>query len=183
MTLKEAPISLVEGTSCFPAVPKPKAGTSYNPVFEDYDKLLVEEGEKEVDAERHRLREAELEQQRLDKIEQAQKESEDWQTEDESAWEGIESEYEGEKWLKKRRPERKTPTERNKVKRRKEAERLVKREAQVKKKAQQAQRIKAIAKEISEEGSAKAINLAKAEAPSPDYDDVVLRRRKLGKSR
>lgn len=182
-TLKEAAISLVEGLSIWPAVPKPRAGASYNPVFEDYDKVLVEESMKEIDAERKRLVEAELEHERVSRIEEAQKEENDWQTEDESAWEGIESEYEGEEWLKKRRPERKTPAERNKIKRRKEAERQAKREAQVKRKAQQAQRVKEIAKEVWKKEAADAVISTKAEAPPFEHDgEMILRRKKLGKS-
>ena len=181
-TLKEAAISLVEGVSTLPAVPEPRAGASYNPVFEDYDKVLVEEGMKEIGAERKRLVEAELELERMSRIEEAQKEENDWQTEDESAWEGIESEFEGEEWLKKRRPERKTPAERNKIKRRKEAERQAKREAQVKRKAQQAQRVKEIAKEVSRK-AADALISTKAEAPPFEHGgEMILRRRKLGKS-
>ena len=183
-TLKEAPISLIEGASIYPAVPKPKAGASYNPMFEDYDNLLVKEGLKEVHAERQRLREAEIEQQRLDRIAQAQEEVDGIHTEDESAWEGIESEYEGEEWLKKRRPERKTPAERNKVKRRKEAERQAKWDWNMKKKAQQAQRIKEIALEVKSKEEAQIARFEKIEAPSNEHgSEATLRRRKLGKSR
>lgn len=183
-TLKEAPISLIEGVSTLPAIPKPRAGASYNPMFEDYDKVLVEAGMNEVDAERKRLRELELEQDRVSRIEEAQREENDWQTEDESAWEGIESDYEGEEWLKKRRPERKTPAERNKMKRRKEAERQAEREAQLKKKAHQAQQVKEIAKEVSRKEAADAVTSTKAERPPVEHDgEMILRRRKLGKSR
>ena len=183
-TLKEASISLVQGMASFPAIPKPNAGKSYNPKFEDWDKLLVEEGEREIEAERKRLREAEEEQMRLDRIALTQAEREDIQTEDESAWEGFESEYDGEEWLKKRRLERKTPTERNKVKRRKEAERQAKWEAQMKKRSQQAQRIQEIAREVNAKGDVEAITLAQAEgAPTEADEGAPLRRRKLGKSR
>ena len=183
-TLKEPSISLVEGTSIYPAVPKPKAGVSYNPMFEDYDNLLVEEGLKEVDAERQRLREAAVEQQSLDRIAQAQEELDGIHTEDESVWEGIESEYEGEEWLEKRRPERKTPAERNKAKRRKEAERQAKQDLNMKKRAQQAQKIKEIAREVKSNEEAQIAKLAKIEASSNEHaNEAILRRRKLGKSR
>lgn len=183
-TLKEAPISLIQGGLVYPAVPRPRAGASYNPMFEDYDKVLVQEGEKEVNAEKKRLREAELEQQRLDKIRQIQEEREDVHTEDESAWEGIESEYEGEAWLKKRRPERKTPVQRNKAKRRKEAERQAKWDSKMKKRAQQAQRITEIAHEVDSKEKARGVILATTEDPSQWQEtDAPLRRRALGKSR
>ncbi|MCJ1469453.1 hypothetical protein MMC07_008086 [Pseudocyphellaria aurata] len=181
-TLTQAPISLVAGTDAFPAVAKPKAGTSYNPVFEDWDRLLTEEGEKEVEAEQKRRRAAQLEAERLDRITAVQDERDDIQTEDESAWEGFESEYEGAEWLKKRRPERKTPAERNKVKRRKDAERRSKKDLEMKKRAQQAQRINEIAKTVSAEAKARAIAKSQGEVPAlEDPDDRVLRRRKFGK--
>lgn len=182
-TLKEAPISLVEGTSHFPAVPKPQGGKSYNPQFEEWNRLLAEEGAKEVEAERIRLKEAEEERLKLERIAAAQDENEDLQTEDESAWEGFESEYEGEAFLNKRRPERKTPAERNKVKRRKEAERLAKQEAETKRRVRQAQRIREIAQEVNTQVPVKADDVIKHDVvPVEPVEDAALRRRKLGKS-
>ncbi|KAL8790369.1 MAG: hypothetical protein Q9195_006387 [Heterodermia aff. obscurata] len=182
-TLKQAPVSLVKHASAYPAVPRPKADASYNPVFEDYDKALVEEGMKEVEAERRRLQGAELEKERLLKIEQAQKEEVDIQTEDDSVWEGIESEFEAEGCMKRRGPERKTPAERNKMKRRKEVERQAKRDAQVKRKAQQAQKIKEIVKEVSSNEGRTAVILPNVGESLLEYSgEVVLRRKKLGKS-
>lgn len=182
-TLKEAPISLVAGAKRIPAVKKPKAGMSYNPAFQDWDQLLTEEGAKEVEAEKKRIKEAEEERVRLEKVAAAQDERDDIQTEDESAWEGFESEYEGEEWLTKRRPERKTPAERNKVKRRKEAERQAKWDAQMKKRAQQSLQIKSIAQQVEVRERAKAeAKVAAGGSSSDEIDDRVLRRRKLGKA-
>ena len=182
-TLKEAPISLLEGAKSMPAVAKPKAGLSYNPTFLEYDQLLTEEGDKEVEAEKKRIREAMEEEERLARIEAAQNERDDIQTEDESVWEGIESEYETAEWLKKRRPERKTPAERNKVKRRKVAERQMRHEAEMKRRAQQAERIKAITEEMKEEDVSNALAVVESEESSDvEVDDRVLRRRKLGKA-
>jgi len=182
-TLKEAPISLLQGAKAIPAVTKPKAGLSYNPTFHEYDRLLTEEGDKEVKAEKKRIREAKEEEERLARIEAAQNERDDIQTEDESAWEGIESEYETAEWLKKRRPERKTPAERNKVKRRKVAERQMKHDAEMKRGAQQAERIKVIAQEMKEQEFESAVAVVRSEESSDEeIDDRVLRRRKLGKA-
>ena len=182
-TLKEAPISLVEGVASFPAVPRPKAGKSYNPRFEDWNSLLVDEGAKEVQAEQQRLQEAEEEQKRLERIAAAQDEKEDVQTEDESAWEGFESEYEGSEWLKKRRPERKTPAERNKAKRRKEAERQAKWDAEMKKRDKQAQRIKEIAREVIAKGGPGAKDMEEVDDLIDEADDdAALRRKRLGKT-
>ncbi len=176
-TLNEPPISLALGTDALPAVTKPNGGLSYNPEFQEWEQVLTEEGAKEVEAEKKRLKEAALEQARLDIIAAAQDERDDYQTEDESAWEGIESEYEGGEWLKKRRPERKTPAERNKVKRRKEAERQSKRGAGRNVRAQQVQKIKDIAEKVEAEFKARTV----INVDNKDADDRVLRRRKLGK--
>ena len=182
LTLKEAPISLVAGTGVIPAVTKPKPGISYNPVFQDWDQLLIEEGKKEVEAEKLRLRNAELEKEKLNIISKAQDEIDNVQTEDESAWEGFDSEYEGGEWLKKSRRERKTPAERNKIKRRKIAERQAKVDIEMKRRANQAQQIKNIAMKV--EAEAKAIEASKLEVaavPSEEIDDRILRRRRFGK--
>ncbi|KAI4146981.1 MAG: hypothetical protein LQ341_001924 [Variospora aurantia] len=195
-TLQKAPISLLASTASLPAVPKPKAGISYNPVYQDWDALLTSAGTAEVAAERKRLADAAAEQEKQAFIAAAQNEREDndYKTEDESAWEGFETENEVAEWLKKKRPERKTPTERNKVKRRKEAERQAKWEAQMKKREKQARQIGNIAKDVEKEAKAKASSTAVIVAKSGDdddddsgddvdregIDDSILRRRKLG---
>ena len=180
-TLKEAPVSLITGSCIVPAVPAPKPGTSYNPAFKDWDALLVAEGQREVEAESKRRREAELEQQRLDRIAAAKIERDaDIQTEDESAWEGFESDYEGAEWLKKRRPERKTPAERNKVKRRKEAERRQKWEGKMKERERQQRQIGEISRQMRNEAKARALVKAELEKPK-GVDDQVSRRRRFGK--
>ena len=180
-TLKEAPVSLLAGSCNVPAVAAPKPGTSYNPVFQEWDALLIAEGQREIEAEKKRRREAGLEQERLDRIAAAEIERDaDIQTEDESAWEGFESEYEGAEWLKKRRPERKTPAERNKVKRRKEAERREKWEKKMKEREKQQRQIGEIARQMKTE--AKARTLVKDELEKPgEMDEQVLRRRRFGK--
>ena len=183
-TLKEVPISLLASTKIIPAVLKPKAGTSYNPAVDDWEELLALEGQKEVEAEKERRIEAAKEAETQRRIEIAQIEAENYVTEDESAWEGFESEYENSEWLTKRRPERKTPTERNKAKRRKEAERQAKWDAQTKKRDQQAKQIQGIAKGIAISEKKRALARKKAEIYSDEeVDDRALRRRSLGKSK
>ncbi|GFF20239.1 60S ribosome subunit biogenesis protein NOP53 [Aspergillus terreus] len=49
-TLKQGPISLAANGKPVPAVRTPDAGTSYNPSFEEWDRLLQEQGQKEVEA-------------------------------------------------------------------------------------------------------------------------------------
>ena len=180
-TLKEAPVSLIAGSFHVPAVPTPKLGTSYNPAFQDWDALLVAEGQREIEAEKKRRREAELEQGIIDRRVAAEIEQDnDIQNEDESAWEGFESEYDGAEWLKKRRPERKTPAERKKVKRRKEAEKREKWEKNMVEREKQQRQIGEIARQMKSETKAKALVKAELEKPK-EVDYQVLRRRRFGK--
>ncbi|KAL1965023.1 hypothetical protein VTN77DRAFT_6223 [Rasamsonia byssochlamydoides] len=183
-TLKKAPISLAANGKPVPAVKKPDAGTSYNPTFEDWDNLLRREGEKEVEAEKKRLEEERKEQERQRLIEQAKNDGDDGEvkSDDESAWEGFESEYEKPEWLNKKRPQRKTQAQRNKIKRRKEAEQKAKWEAQMKKKQQQVEQVKAIARRVQEEEEARKQLQKREEDSSEEGDDTVLRRRPLGKN-
>ena len=185
-TIKEAPISLAAGKGEVPAVPAPKPGTSYNPVFEDWDALLITEGQKEVEAEKKRLFEAAREQERLARIATAQNEPEydnGVQTEEESAWEGFESDYEGAEWLKKKRSERKTLAERNKINRRKEAERREKWEKKEREKEKQERRLAEIVRVAKEEAKKRELMRIGGEAAEvqEEVDDRVLRRRKFGK--
>lgn len=180
VTLKHAPISLAANGKPIPAVRAPKAGTSYNPTFEEWDNLLQEQGQQQVEAEKKRLEEEqkELERQRL--IDEAKDDDGEAKSDDESAWEGFESEYEKPDWLKKKRPERKTKTERNKAKRRKEAERKTKWEAKQKQKEEQVAQAKAIARSLQEQGlEPKQDSDADSDA---EGDETVLRRRPLGKT-
>lgn len=181
-TLTEAPISLVIGANSFPAVAQPKSGTSYNPLFQDWSDLITQEGEKEVEAEKGRLKAAEIEKREQERIAAAVSDEEKaFQTEDESAWEGFDDGYEGSEWLKKRRPERKTPAERNKIKRRKVADRQAKYDLHLKEKARQAQAIKDIARSVEHEARLKIIQNQEEESAPIEVDDRILRRRRLGK--
>ncbi|RAL12155.1 Nop53-domain-containing protein [Aspergillus homomorphus CBS 101889] len=179
VTLKHAPISLAANGKPIPAVRPPTAGTSYNPTFEDWDKLLQEQGEKAVEAEKARLEEERKEQERQRMIAEAKDDDGEVKSDDESAWEGFESEYEKPDWLNKKRPERKTKTQRNKVKRRKEAERQAKWEAQMKKRQEQYAR----ANVAPEDAEGQELELAEQseDSSSDEGDDTLLRRRPLGK--
>ena len=191
-TLREAPVSLTASKGQAPAVPAPKPGTSYNPVFEDWDALLVSEGAKEIEAEKKRLQAAAIETARLERIAAAEQEREREHdgdgvpTEDESAWEGFESDFLGAEWLKKKRPERKTPAERNKIKRRQEAERRRKAEVKEKERERQQKQLGEIIKRTREKAKAKArsverLEKEREETQQEEVDEKVLRRRRFGK--
>lgn len=177
-TLKQPPISLAVNGKPIPSVKNPDAGTSYNPAFEDWDRLLTKEGEKEVAAERERLEEEKIMREKRAKIEAAKYQNEEAQADDESAWEGFESEYEGSEWLHKKRPERKTQAQRNKIKRRKEAERKAKWEEQMKKRDAQAAEVQAIAESFQEKEANKN-QLEKQEDNSEEGDDEILRKKQF----
>lgn len=181
-TLQEAPISLVIGADSFPAVAQPKPGMSYNPLFQDWSDLLVQQSKNEVEAEKRRLKDAEIEKKEEERIAAAVSDEEiAFQTEDESAWEGFESGCEESEWLKKRRPERKTPAERNKIKRRKAAERQAKCDLRMKERARQAQAIEEIARRVEHEANLRRFENKKEVPASAEIDDGTLRRRRLGK--
>jgi nucleolar protein 53 len=184
-SLKEPPISLAADGRQVKAVRKPTAEKSYNPTSEDWLRRFEREGKKEVDAEMKRLDEQAQEQLKREMVERAWEEEErekEWESEFDSEWEGIVSEAEEvPEWLKKKRPERKTKVQRNKMIKRKEEERLKKHIEKEKLKKQQAERIKAINKQVKEQERLKQEKLAaKAAAPdaesSDDEEDVQLRR-------
>lgn len=178
-TIKHAPVSLAANGKPIPSVRAPGAGVSYNPSFEEWDQLLQEEGQKEVQAEKKRLEEARKEQERLALIEAGKDDDGEAKSDDESAWEGFESEYEQPEWLSKKRPERKTKTQRNKINRRKEAERKAKWEARMKQKEEQAAQAKAIAAQVKEQDGEGQDSDADSDG---EGDETVLRRRPLGRT-
>lgn len=184
-TLKEAPISLVVGASTLAAVPAPKPGTSYNPVEQDWEALLRSEGQKAVQVEQKRLWEEQIEREKNGRIAAVQRERDDIQSEiSESAWEGFDSEFEVE-GVRKRRPERKTPVERNKIKRRKERERAEKWERKMKERWEREVIVRGIGKDVMRKETAREVAKVKAVEVTGEYDDEVdervLRRRKFGK--
>lgn len=180
-TLQEPPISLAANGKPIPSVKAPEGGVSYNPSFEEWDNLLIKEGNKEIEAEKKRIEEAQKEAERQRLIAEAQGDDGEVRSDDESAWEGFESEYEKPEWLNKKRPERKTQAQRNKIKRRKEAERKKKWEAKMKQKEEQAKSIKTIAERVEEEEALRK-QLQQDGSSSDEGDDTVLRKKPLGKN-
>jgi nucleolar protein 53 len=186
-TMKHRSISLAASGKVIPAVKKPEGGYSYNPTYADYEERLIAEGEKELAAEQKRLAATEEERAKLEAAArsaaeaaeaEARAELSEW--EEDSAWEGFESGTEDVR-LNAKRPERKTPAQRNRIKRRKEDERKAKMAGNIKKKNEQAAQIKKIAKAVAEKEKARALALVQTEDSSSDGDDLELRRRKLGK--
>lgn len=185
-TLKHAPISQAKNGKAIPAVRKPAGGKSYNPKFEDWQNELMRESDKAVEAEKKRLQEAREEAERM---ERATADSESDSGEEsvwESEWEGFSENEDG--GLKLKRPERKTLSQRNKIKRRKEAERKAKHDAKVKAKEQQVQEIKRLAKSVEAKEKARATiqeALAKKNAEPLSEDDgeeIELRKKQFGKA-
>ncbi|KAF2197172.1 P60-like protein [Delitschia confertaspora ATCC 74209] len=184
-TLKHAPISLAASGKPLPAVRKPEAGKSYNPLLDDWAELVEREGQKEVEAELKRRQEAQEEAERQARIEAARAEeeleSDNAESAWESEWEGIESEVEG-SGLNKKRPERKTPAQRNKIKRRKEAERKAIHDAKIKERERQLQRIKELAKATEEKEKIRAMKMATVQEDVSSDEEEVLRKKRFGKA-
>ena len=184
-TLKQAPVSLAKSGKPIPAVRKPEGGKSYNPNFNEWQELVAREGDKAVEAEKERLREAQEEAERMERaMASSDSESDANESAWESEWEGF-SEEEG-KATKQKRPERKTPAQRNKINRRKQAEGKAKHEARMKAKEQQLQRIKELKKSVEEKEKAREAlrNMTLVEAnddESEEEGEEVLRKKRFGK--
>jgi nucleolar protein 53 len=181
-TLQKAPIAMTANGKPVRAVKEPKSGSSYNPSFEDWDDLLTKEGQKEVEAEQKRRQEAEAQAEKAARIAAtaAAVDEAAARIDDESAWEGFESGYESSGNLKKKRPERKTQAQRNRIKRRREAEQQAKHAKKMSNQRKQALEIEAAQKALATQSPSKAVALLEDEVQSSSGDDTILRRRRLG---
>ncbi|KAI1615116.1 ribosome biogenesis protein Nop53/GLTSCR2 [Exophiala viscosa] len=180
-TIRKAPIAMTADGQPVRAVQPPKAGASYNPTFEDWDDLLNEEGEREVEAEKIRLRQAQIEAEKQARIQELAALPEPNPADEESAWEGFETDNDDAQMLKRKRPERKTATQRNKIKRRKEAERQAKHEKRMGDKQKQVEQMISALIKRQEHETALAMKGADDEE-TQEGNDRVLRRRKMGNS-
>lgn len=186
-TLKHAPISQAKTGKAIPSVRKPTGGKSYNPLLEDWQNELMRESDKIVEVEKKRLQEAREE---AELMERAAAETES-DSGEESVWE---SEWEGfsdneDKQAKKKRPERKSLSQRNKIKRRKDAQRKAVHEAKMKAKEQQVQEIKRLAKSVEEKEKARAAvkqaleqRNAELADEEDDGEELELRKKQFGKA-
>ena len=181
-TLKHAPTSLLTASRPLSAVPRPRPATSYNPLFEAWDRDLTRLGSREVEAEKRRLQETVLEEQRQERVAAVERGGTEYLTEEESAWEGFESEREERNFLVGPRPGRKTRAERNKIKKRKQEERRQRAEAKEKQKRQQACEIGTIVNKVKLEARTKALAIPRDESTMPEEaDEAEIRRRRFGK--
>lgn len=177
-TITQAPIAVTANGKPVRAVRPPQAGTSYNPDFDEWNELIVKAGDQEVVAEQARIKAAEEEAEKQARIAAVTEDDNGARTDDESAWEGFETEGEDQEGLRKKRPTRKTPAERNKAKRKKEAERQTKHERRM------ADRQK-IAKDLIKLADTNN-DLAETVRHEADVeqdgsgDDTTLRRRRMG---
>jgi nucleolar protein 53 len=192
-TLSHAPVPLTANGKPIANVQKPEGGKSYNPLVTEYSALLQREGEAAVLAEQERLaleaeeaaRAARLEAEAA-KVEAAERDADQYATDYDSEWDGIQSEGEREVFTTKPKA-RKTPQERNKIKARKEREAQEKWERNQRLRDAQQARIKQIAKEVSARDKARrpqALTRTTTDSDS-DLDDptsaTALPRRRFGK--
>lgn len=177
------PIAMTASGKAVKAIKAPTAGASYNPSFADWDDLLNQEGQKAVEAEKKRLQIEQTEAERAARIATvASEDAPGARTDDESAWEGFESEFESAEWLKKKRPERKTQAQRNKIKRRKDAERQALHQAKMADRRKQARELEQLARDVDGDQTSTNDEVAGVEEEnisSEDGDDSVLRRKRL----
>lgn len=191
-TLHQAPVPLTASGRPVAHVRKPEGGKSYNPLVGDWSALLEREGAAVVASERERLaleaaaaeKEARAAAEAA-KVEAQEKDAEDYVTDYESEWEGIQSESEQKVYTTKPQ-RRKTPAERNKFKARKEREARETWERKQRERDAQEKRIKAIAREVSARDRAKRPSgalLRQAEISSDESDggEAKLQRRRFGK--
>ena len=178
VTLKENPKSLLLNGTASNARTAPNPGTSYNPMFQDWDKLITSEGIKEIEAERNRLHGNQLEQDLKERLAIAEKEAEQetaWQSEAESVWEGFESDFDKPEWLIRRKLERKTPQERRKAARKKEREREEKRQKKEKDKVAAEKRITQIKAEVEAREKEKSSLVKMSPGEEGEQDSTWLR--------
>lgn len=183
-TLKEAPVALTANKKPVPAVKKPTAAISYNPELEAWQNLLKEEGKREVQAEKERLAEKKREEEQLRLIESAKHIDEEMKPDDESEWEGFQSEYEATpEWLNKKLPKRKTTAQQNKAKRRKDAEAKARWEQKMKRRDKELESANSIMKAykfMKKDGNAEQEKAQKQDSSDSEGDDRALRRRPFG---
>lgn len=184
-TLAKKPISLTASGKRVSAVPKPAGGYSYNPENSEWMDRLEKEHKKTEAAEQKRLEALEADRRRQEAAARSAAEAEaaearadlsEW--EEDSAWEGFESEAEG---GSSKRQKRKTPAQRNKVRRRKAEEGRLKHEAAMRRKEEQARRIKELAEEVEQRERELAVQKMELSDGESEGDDEELRRRQLGK--
>ena len=197
-TLKSAPISLATDGKSVPAVRKPDAGKSYNPLVDDWASLIQREGAAAVESEKVRLaEEAETKEKEARALEEAakveEKEKEEYATDYDSAWEsewdGFQSESEKKEVWTQKQGGRKTPAERNKIKARKERERAEVWERKQKEREVQEKRIAQIAKEASAKDKTRRAhtmalqitNTQTSDSDSEDKGEVRVQRPRFGK--
>jgi nucleolar protein 53 len=144
-TLSRPPIALTKTGTPTQSVPAPNAGHSYNPAYEDWDALLTQAGNEELASEQQRLLAAKVAAEKQARINAlaAQPERDPGADDPESEWEGFETDHDDavaltEAEMKRRkRPERKTPAQRNKINRRRAAEQLAKHEARMRQRGEE----------------------------------------------
>ena len=184
-TIERVPIALTATGKHVKSVPQPKAGSSYNPDYEEWNDAIIKEGDKELAAEQVRLKAEQVEAEKQARIDAAKDDELAYRTEDESAWEGFETENEDVEALKKKRARRLTPAERNKVKRRKDAERQAKHEKKMADKKKIAQELGRMISEhplatASVKDAVAQVQAALDTEDSDSEDDSKLRRKKFG---
>lgn len=188
VTLKHEPVSLSANVK-MPAVRLPDAGISYNPEFEKWEKLLREEGEKEVEREKERLRIA-AEEERIQRLRDMSDEEPAEESESESESEAEEEDGEnadGEalevKEKKKVEARRKTTAQRNREAKQKAEQKAREEKRREKMMERELTLIKKYAKDVKAQERLRMARKMEEMARKVDDDrnPKVMRKKKFGK--
>lgn len=185
VTLRHAPIAMTAHGKPVRAVQTPAAGASYNPDFDDWADLLNREGQKQLEVERKKLAQEQKEAERAARIAAIAAEVDREElTDNESGWEGVESDYEKPVWLNQKRPQRKTQAQVNRRNRRKESESRALHEAKMANKKKQAKEIEQLTRNKRQLQRVPDATLQKTKEPIVDdatleEGDEILRRKRL----
>lgn len=181
-TLKRPPVSLIEKARSVAPVSKPKAGQSYNPAFEDWDAMIQRAGEEAVSDEQKRLEREEQERDfaaRAAASGQNVDESNILRQDEDSVWEGFESDYDHAAEIRAKRPGRKTPQERKKAERKKERAREEKAAAKERERRKRENQIDQLKAEVI---ARTKLTLQPVHDSSSEEEEITkLRRRRFGK--
>jgi nucleolar protein 53 len=183
-TLKMKPVALA-AIGKVPAVRLPDAGISYNPEFEKWDQLLKEEGEKEVELEKKRLKE-EAEAARIQALIEAPEEEmeSEWESSSSSSEDEQEEEEEEEEEKIDEKPEvkRKTQAQRNREARQKELARKREEEKKLKKQERELMLVKKYTRDIKYQEKLRAARLAaKGKVEDDEMNPKIMRKKRFGK--
>ncbi|KAA8895510.1 ribosome biogenesis protein Nop53/GLTSCR2 [Sphaerosporella brunnea] len=183
-TLRVKPVALT-AIGSVPAVRRPEAGISYNPEFEKWDQLLKEEGEKEVELEKKRLKQqaaeariqALIDQPEAEALEPSSSSSSESESESDSDSEADE------KTAETKETKRKTQAQRNKEQRQKELQRKREEQKKLKQQERELMLVKKYTRDLKYAEKLRAARLAAKynKVEDDEANPKIMRKKRFGK--